>query len=66
MAELVGWLLDVYADTQQGLVLWLADDVGSRHRLTYPFSITFYAGGPFPRLRPWRAGGYAGAAQPTG
>lgn len=55
MTELAGWLLDVYADSQQGLVLWLTDDVGGRHRLTYPYSITFYVGGAFPRLRQlWR------------
>ena len=50
MNELSGWLLDVYAHAD-GVALWLAGDNNGRHRLTYPFPITFYAAGPFPRLR---------------
>ncbi len=55
MAEHHGWLLDLYADETDGLVFWLLDEDGSRRRLTQDFPITFYAHGPFPRLRElWR------------
>src|SRR5512137_903307 len=55
MAELTGWLLDLYADTQPGLVLWLIGEDGQRHRLTQNFPITFYAAGESARLRQlWR------------
>jgi len=55
MVELRGWLLDVYGDEDQGAVLWLASEDGQRYRLFQPFPVTFYAGGPFPRLRElWR------------
>ncbi len=33
MAELTGWLLDLYDDPQGGVVLWLLGDDGERHRL---------------------------------
>ncbi|MBK8986266.1 MAG: hypothetical protein IPM39_09320 [Chloroflexi bacterium] len=52
-----GWLLDVYAHPESGLTLWLLDEAGpeqgrSRCRqLRQPFTTTFYAAGPFPRLR---------------
>ncbi|MBP7044658.1 MAG: hypothetical protein KBE23_18030 [Chloroflexi bacterium] len=50
-----GWLLDVYPDGQVGVVLWLLGEDGRRHRCHQPFPITFYAAGPFPRLRAaWR------------
>lgn len=50
-----GWLLDLYADEADGLVLWLLDEDGRRRRLCQDFPITFYAHGPFPRLRElWR------------
>lgn len=51
MAELRGWLLDLYADETDGLVLWLLAEDGRRLRLTQQFPLTFYAHGPFPRLR---------------
>ena len=55
MAELTGWLLDVFADTQPGVVLWLVGEDGQRHRLTQDFPITFYAAGEPARLRQlWR------------
>lgn len=55
MAEHIGWLLDVYADPQDDLVLWLLDEDGTRRRLHHPFPVTFYAAGPAPRLRSlWR------------
>jgi hypothetical protein len=37
MAEHLGWLLDVYADPQDGLVLWLLCEDGARRRLRQPF-----------------------------
>jgi len=55
MAELTGWLLDLYADPQGGVVLWLLEESGGRRRLTQPFPVTFYAAGPASRLRAlWR------------
>ncbi len=55
MAELTGWLLDLFADTQPGVVLWLVGEDGQRHRLTQDFPITFYAAGAPARLRQlWR------------
>ncbi len=55
MAELTGWLLDLFADTQPGIVLWLVGEDGQRHRLTQDFPITFYAAGEPARLRQlWR------------
>ncbi len=55
MNEIRGWLLDIYPDQKQGLVLWIIDRDGPRHRLLQDFPITFYAAGPFPRLRElWR------------
>jgi DNA polymerase-2 len=55
MAELTGWLLDLFADTQPGVVLWLVGEDGQRHRLTQDFPITFYAAGEPARLRQlWR------------
>lgn len=54
-AELTGWLLDVYPDREQGVVLWLLAENGQRRRLRQPWLVTWYAGGPFPRLRAlWR------------
>ena len=64
MSDLVtGWLLDLYAHPQDGLVLWLIEDAGDqahrlagrRLRLTQPCAVTFYAAGPDERLRAlWR------------
>jgi DNA polymerase-2 len=55
MAELTGWLLDLFADTQGGIVLWVVGEDGQRHRLTQDFPITFYAAGVPARLRQlWR------------
>ena len=56
MNEIVGWLLDVYSDQEDGLVLWIIPALAvsasaPRYRLTQDFPITFYAAGPFPRLR---------------
>ncbi len=47
IAELTGWLLDLYADPQQGgLALWLLGDDGQRHRLQQAFPVKFFAAGP--------------------
>ena len=53
--ERTGWLLDVYDDPQDGAVLWLLGEDGTRHRLHQEFPVTFYAAGPPPDLRAlWR------------
>jgi len=53
--EHTGWLLDLYADPQGGVVLWLLGDDGQRYRFQQTFPITFYAAGPPERLRAlWR------------
>jgi DNA polymerase-2 len=53
--ELTGWLLDVYADVDRGVVVWLLDDDGQRYHLHQPLTTTFYARGAFSRLREcWR------------
>ncbi|RMD96860.1 MAG: hypothetical protein D6816_18345 [Bacteroidetes bacterium] len=53
--EYTGWLLAVYAAADRGVVLWLLGDDGQRRRLRQPLTTTFYAGGPFSRLREaWR------------
>jgi DNA polymerase-2 len=59
MAEHTGWLLDVYAGPQKGLVLWLLcqDENGQpyRLRLWQDFPVSFYAAGPPIHLRRlWR------------
>jgi DNA polymerase-2 len=54
---ITGWLLDLYADPKDGVVLWLLDEAGGfqRHRLQQAFPLTFYIAGPTPRLRAvWR------------
>lgn len=64
---LTGWLLDLYADPQGELALWLLEQEQpgdgcppsacprQRLRLRQPFPVAFYAAGPSPRLRMlWR------------
>ncbi len=54
-AEISGWLLDVYAHTSQGVIVWLLGDDGRRYQFRQPLTTPFYAAGPFPRLRAcWR------------
>ena len=48
--EAAGWLLDLYDQPQEGVVLWLIADSGQRLRLHQPFPITFYAAGPEQHL----------------
>jgi len=45
MAELTGWLLDVYSG-EQGLTIWLLGEAGERHCLHQAFPITFYVASP--------------------
>ncbi len=60
MAEVTGWLLDVYGHPRDGLALWLLVDQGAtgeaqcegdRRRLTQDFPVTFYVAGPAMQLR---------------
>ena len=51
MIETTGWLLDLYEDRQDGVVVWLLGEDGQRQRFRQPFPITFYASGPAERLR---------------
>ncbi len=61
--ETTGWLIDLYADHRDGLVLWLLGEDGVRLRLHQPFPITFYAAGPSADLRElWRFLDSQGAA----
>ncbi|HET9587957.1 MAG TPA: DNA polymerase domain-containing protein [Anaerolineales bacterium] len=54
MKEYTGWLFDLYAQSE-GIVLWIIGEDHKPHCLTQPFAISFYAGGPFHRLRQlWR------------
>lgn len=43
MPEFTGWLLDLFEDPLEGLVLYFIDEKGARRRLTRSFPITFYA-----------------------
>ena len=51
MPDHVGWLLDLYEDDREGVVLWLIGDDGERCRLRQDFSVTFYAAGDPEQLR---------------
>lgn len=51
MKEITGWLFDLYEHPQKGVVLWIVDEKGKPHCFHQDFEITFYAGGPSPRLR---------------
>jgi DNA polymerase-2 len=54
--EITGWLLDIYPDPVQGLIVWILDEDGTRrHRLHQCFPTSFYIHGPNPDLRKiWR------------
>jgi DNA polymerase-2 len=49
--SLSGWLLFIYADEQDGVVLWLLGEDGIRRRLTHSFLSTFYIGGEPDELK---------------
>ena len=51
MPEFTGWLLDLFEDPLEGLILYFIDENGQRRRLTYPFPVTFYALGSDAELR---------------
>jgi DNA polymerase-2 len=51
MKQWTGWLLDLYAHPEHGIMLWLLSDDGQRLCLRQDFPATFYAAGPSPRLR---------------
>jgi hypothetical protein len=54
MAQITGWLIDLYPN-ETGLALWLLGDNGARHKLHIDFPVTFYAAGAFQSLRQaWR------------
>ncbi|TFG49406.1 MAG: hypothetical protein E4H33_02340, partial [Anaerolineales bacterium] len=55
-SEIHGWLLDIYPDPVQGVVLWLLDEDGTRrHRLHQHFPTVFYVHGHNGDLRAlWR------------
>ncbi len=48
---ITGWLLDVYEHAQEGVVVWLLGEDGKRVQLRQQFAVSFYASGPFPKLR---------------
>ncbi len=50
MSKQTGWLLDVYADQEGGIILWLLTDDDQRLRLRMDFSVTFYVTGDFKLL----------------
>ena len=54
--EVHGWLLDIYPDPDQGVILWFLDEDGvRRHRLHQPFPTSFYVHGRSEDLRTlWR------------
>jgi len=51
MSEYTGWLLDLYPDKKEGVVLWLASEDGERHRFHHSFPVIFYVTGTTARLR---------------
>ena len=51
MNDLHGWLLDLYASEEHGLVLWILSKQGDRRRLFHNFPITFYVAGPTDRMQ---------------
>ena len=54
MTRLAGWLLDLYEDKREGIVLWLIGEDGLRHRLRQDFPLTFYASGSAQQLHDLR------------
>jgi len=43
MPEFTGWLLDLFEDPREGLILYFIDETGARRHLSQPFPVTFYA-----------------------
>ncbi len=51
MPEFDGWLLDLFEDPREGLILYFIDKNGARRRLKRRFPVTFYALGSDTQLR---------------
>ncbi len=51
MPEFTGWLLDLFEDPREGLILYFIDETGAHRRLSQPFPVTFYALGGDAELR---------------
>ncbi len=51
MNEFNGWLLDLFEDPHEGLILYLIEENGTRWRVHQPFPVTFYARGSEFELR---------------
>jgi len=49
--SLSGWLLSIYADEQDGVVLWVVGEDGIRRRLTHSVLSAFYIGGEHDAIR---------------
>ncbi len=50
-----GWWLQSYLNDERGMTVWLIDQLGERKKFSLDVDVTFYAAGPFPRLRQlWR------------
>jgi DNA polymerase-2 len=56
MSSCTGWLFDLYAHPEKGVVFWLLGDDEKPHCFfERKFEVPFYASGPVPRLRElWR------------
>ena len=56
MKDCTGWLFDLYAHPEQGVVFWLLGDDERPHRFfDRDLEVPFYAGGDVQRLRQlWR------------
>ena len=55
MNKVEGWLLQSYLNKERGMTVWFIDQSGERKKFHLDVEVTFYAAGPFPRLRQlWR------------
>lgn len=54
MNEFTGWLLDLFEDPREGLVLYFINEDGTRPRLRCHLPVTFYALGSEAELEPLR------------
>jgi DNA polymerase-2 len=51
ISEHTGWLFDLYAHPQKGVVLWLLGENGRPHSFQHELTSTFHAGGASARLK---------------
>ncbi len=49
--EVRGWLLDLYPNSNGGIILWLMGEDGRRYQLYQNFPVTFFAAGKNKQLR---------------